>query len=234
MRYDRGTDEVRGKSLSRLARSHILVVCTANVCRSPLAEFVMQDTFRRMRGFDLVTVGSVGIRPPRNGRICELVASTLPESPEWTEFTESHHSLRATVTRLNQASLILTASRPNRAAVARIAPGVRTRTFTLREALMLGEGYDRPTGVSGLDGVLAFAEYLNARRGVVAPQVPTGIRKWFAPKGDPLSIVDGHNMGSREHHHTIKQVREVTTAIADLMTAGAPLRAVPARAARHS
>jgi len=205
--------------VDRLTRSDILVVCTANVCRSPLTEFLLQDLLRNARGFETVAVGSVGTRPMRGVRMCELAASGL-EGPEAEPFVHAHKSLSATQSRLRKASLILTASRSNRAAVAHILPQARTRTFTLKEAIALGEGFSLD-GDTGAEAVRSFARYLESRRGIVAPVAPTGIRRWLASSSsDPWSIVDGHNLGAKQHARTIAEVRSVVQTLGAIMTEG--------------
>lgn len=204
--------------MDRLTRSDILVVCTANVCRSPLTEFLLQDLLRNARGFEAVAVGSVGTRPMRGVRMCELAASGLDGS-EAEAFVHAHKSLSATQSRLRKASLILTASRSNRAAVAHILPQARARTFTLKEAIALGEGFSLD-GASGAEAVKSFARHLQSRRGIVAPVAPTGVRRWLAPSADPWSIVDGHNMGAKQHARTIAEVRSVVRTLGAILTEG--------------
>jgi len=199
-------------------RSDILVVCTANVCRSPLTEFLLQDLLRNTQGFESVAVGSVGNRPMRGVRMCDVAASGI-EGPEAEAFVHAHKSLSATQSRLRKAPLILTASRSNRAAIAHILPQARSRTFTLKEAIALGEGFTLG-GESGPEAVKAFARYLESRRGVVAPVAPSGIRRWFAPSTDPWSIVDGHNLGAKQHARTIAEVHSVVRTLGTLMTGG--------------
>jgi protein-tyrosine phosphatase len=202
----------------------VLIVCTANVCRSPYAEHIIEQAFRRDSTLENVHVGSSGIRSVRGGHICSLVASRMPPSPERAEFIERHRSIRATASRVAQAKLILTASRSNRAALAFIDPTARSRTFTLREAAWLGSNYVRDPSLEGTAAIAAFARYLDSQRGVNPPPPPvrTG---WFARPGDPLSIPDGHNLGNREHLRTLKQVETISAAVARLITVGSDAEA---------
>ncbi|PZQ87797.1 MAG: hypothetical protein DI534_13545 [Leifsonia xyli] len=205
--------------MDRLARSDILVVCTANVCRSPLAEYVLQELLRGTRGFESVAIGSVGVKPVRNGRMCELAEASLTGTNA-EPFARAHKSLSATPTRLGNATLILTASRSNRAAIARILPQARPRTFTITEAIALGQGFS-PEGETGVDAVRAFARYLDARRGLAAPVAPSGVRSWFSRASDPWSIADGHNLGAKQHARTISEVRSRVTTLGGILVEGA-------------
>ncbi|GAA2091314.1 hypothetical protein GCM10009840_33150 [Pseudolysinimonas kribbensis] len=199
----------------------MLIVCTANVCRSPHAEFVMERILRGSSAFDSVRVGSAGLRAVPRGRICELVARHDGADPAWAQFDAEHLSLRTRTARIEQARIVLTASRSNRAAVATLSPEARSRIFTLREALWLGGDFRRDPSLSGEEAVAAFARHLDARRGAGTP--PRERRLPFLPIRDPLSIADGHTRGRREHALTIRQVHEVAESVARLLVSTAPV-----------
>jgi protein-tyrosine phosphatase len=205
-------------------RPTVLIVCTASICRSPYAEFLIEDAFRDKPGMRHVRVGSAGIRPVRGGRICELVAARRPHSEQWEEFVGRHISTRATPARTAQARLILTASRSNRTALALIDPGARSRTFTLREAAWLGSDYVRDPSLEGTAAITAFACYLDSRRGAKPP--PPAVRAgWFSRPSDPLSIADGHGLGQKEHIRTLQSVEQLAGVVARLITVGSASRA---------
>ena len=200
-----------------LARASILVVCTANVCRSPLAQFVLTDTLRRTPGFESVQVSSVGTQPVKNGEVCELVRTTH-SGVGWNEFVAKHRTHAATPFKIGQATLILTASVEMRGMIAAIDPGARSRTFTLREALLLGQDFD-PAGLGPAAAVEAFAAHAHANRGIVPIQAPRrSLLHWGARDEDPLTIQDGHNGDRRQHRATIASVVETSTEIANLIT----------------
>lgn len=206
--------------MSRSVRPTLLIVCTANVCRSPYSEFLIADAFRDVPAMGDVRVGSSGIRPVPHGRTCELVAARRPHSEHWDEFLRRHVSIPSTPSRVAQAGLILTASRSNRAALALIDPAARSRTFTLREAAWLGSDYVRDPSVDGTEAITAFARYLDSRRGKKPPPSPARVR-WFSPRSDALSIADGHNLGQKEHVRTLHHVEEMSVVVAGLIVAGA-------------
>jgi protein-tyrosine phosphatase len=196
----------------------VLIVCTANICRSPLAEYVIDDSFRNSPGFEAVTVGSGGFHPIRNGHICPEVRMTR-SGDQWNEFTENHTSLRATAFKVSHARLILTASRSSRAAMAKIDPDSRSRTFTLREAAWLGEDFVHDPALSGADVVSEYASYLNSQRGLKPRPIPKKRAFRRATRADDmLSIVDGHNLDSLKHRRTIEQVEQVASEIARQIT----------------
>ncbi|HYI33696.1 MAG TPA: low molecular weight phosphatase family protein [Glaciibacter sp.] len=106
----------------------ILIVCTGNVCRSPIAEQLLRD--RLSSAAVTVTIGSAGTRA--------LVGQ--PMTPEAAEQVSEHgttpspHRARQlTAEHVEAADLILTASRDHRGEVVSVAPSASRRTFTLRE-----------------------------------------------------------------------------------------------------
>jgi protein-tyrosine phosphatase len=102
----------------------VLVVCTANICRSPVAEAHL----RSQLGPDAdVVVGSAGLRA-RAGE------------PVWPAMAEAAGIPLAGFTArqvgpdlLRRADLVLTMTRAQRAAAVDLAPATVRRTFTLRE-----------------------------------------------------------------------------------------------------
>ncbi len=215
---------VGGSILSRFVRPTILIVCTANVCRSPYAELLIEDAFRSNPAMENIRVGSAGLQPVRRGHICERVVARCPRGELTDEILRRHVSIRATPTRVSQARLILTASRSNRAALALVDPGARSRTFTLLEAAWLGSDYVRDPLQEGSAAVTAFARYLDSQRGI-KPPLPARRTTWFSHPSDALSIPDGHNLGAREHTRTLQRVGEVAAVVADLIMVGSVSRA---------
>ncbi|WP_084631406.1 arsenate reductase/protein-tyrosine-phosphatase family protein [Demequina aestuarii] len=103
----------------------VLVVCTANRCRSPLAAALL----RRHLGTTAVRVRSAGLLPggeavPEIGR---QVASAAGLD------LESHRSTQVTSEMLEEADLVLTASRAHAQELVARAPDLWPRVFTLRQ-----------------------------------------------------------------------------------------------------
>lgn len=195
----------------------ILVVCTANVCRSPLAQFVLQDALRTVPGFGTVRVTSGGVQAAEGAEVCELVRASQTGQP-WTEFAEAHRARPVTKDDLARSRMIVTASREMRGVLAVMDPTARARTFTLREAELLGVGFDRDDR-AGASAVSAFAHYVNARRGsVTAPTPRRSIWPWARSDNDPFTIADGHNGSAKEHRATLIEVERTARAIGALIT----------------
>ncbi|PRB57564.1 hypothetical protein [Microbacterium sp. MYb45] len=188
----------------------ILVVCAANVCRSPLAELGLRRGF----GADSSTsVSSAGVRATEGDAICELVSS-LHDDEGWREQAQSHHARPVTIELIEQSTLILTASRDIRGELVRLAPRSRDWMFTLKEAAHLGAGFSS----TGPDRVADYVAYLDRARSRATPLagsdgVGSRIRRLFGNRGavDPTSIADRH--GSRGHRETLAEVQSSTATI---------------------
>jgi len=114
------------------ANFHILVVCTGNICRSPLTERLLRRRLddRLGRGAEGIVVSSAGARgldrSPMDLRAAEQLRRLGgdPEDFLARSLTEWH---------VSGADLVLTATRGHRAAVLSEAPVALHRTFTLLE-----------------------------------------------------------------------------------------------------
>ncbi|KJL21423.1 Low molecular weight protein-tyrosine-phosphatase YwlE [Microbacterium oxydans] len=192
----------------------ILVVCAANVCRSPLAELAL----RRGLGADSpITVSSAGVRANAGDPICSAVAS-VHEDEEWQTWAQEHRAQPVTIEQIEQASIVLTASRDIRGELVRMAPRSRDWMFTIKEAAHLGEGFSS----SAADRVVEYVAHLDRGRSRAVPLTPPGgvgarLRQRLRGRTavDPTSIADRH--GSRGHLETISEVEaSVATILAQL------------------
>ena len=115
------------------ARFTLLLVCTGNICRSPLAEMVGRDLLSRMLGMDagLVRIVSAGTRAVVGAEMHPASARVLAEhggNPSGFRARQLTDQLAA------EADLTLTMTREHRHHVLARAPRAMSRTFTLREA----------------------------------------------------------------------------------------------------
>ena len=142
-------------------RPVVLVVCTGNVCRSPLAERALQAAL------DAATPeGATGVRVVSAG------TGALAGEPMTDEAADAvvraggdpagHRARDLVPAQVREAALVLTATRDHRADVVRLVPAAVRRTFTLREAGRLAQA--RADGVTGADP----AERLGSLAGVLA------------------------------------------------------------------
>ncbi len=146
----------------------ILVVCTGNICRSPLAEQLLRAQFAA-RGIK-VTITSAGTGAVEGLPMDETSASLSRElggKPDGFSSTLLRASLIA------NADLILTATREQRSDVARLLPRAAPNTFTLNELarkirdipLIAAEEYPARAD----DTARSIAKQLTAMRGLTAP-----------------------------------------------------------------
>ncbi|CAB4851568.1 unannotated protein [freshwater metagenome] len=124
-------------SANTLRPVRILVVCTANICRSPAMEMLLQDSFSRA-GLppDEVDVASSGVDALEGSARCarsRLLADAHAEAQD-NEALWTSPSRLLRVEQIASADLVLTAARIHRGAVARLLPTARGRTFTLLQA----------------------------------------------------------------------------------------------------
>ena len=116
----------------------VLVVCTANVCRSPLAERVIGTRFADAahdgRIHDhLLLLRSAGTDAEPGDPMC-------PQSAALVHYVPQEHRARLIQPRLlASAGLIVTADRYHRGECARMWPECRPRLFTLTQAAALAE-----------------------------------------------------------------------------------------------
>lgn len=154
--------------------ARILMICTANVCRSPAAAALLAA---RLPG---VEVASRGVEARGGQGACPVAARALRERGI---DLSGHTSQRLAERDVRAATLVLTATRWHRASVVELRPSARVRTYTLAEAARLArwlvaEGGAPPDALAELSGtadvserVLWLAEQLDGQR-AFAPRAP--------------------------------------------------------------
>lgn len=106
----------------------VLMVCTANYCRSPIAEQLLTAATAERFGPGFWTVSSAGTDAHSVWPIHEFSAQVLMQRHA---FVDGHHSRLLDATMLRAADLVLTATREHRSAVVRLLPAAIGRTFTM-------------------------------------------------------------------------------------------------------
>lgn len=201
--------------------SEVLFVCAANVCRSPLMEL----TFRELSGTaeDSWRVASRGVSVKTSLPMCEVAASLIIE-PESRRRASAHRSVPAVAEEMEQFGLIITASRAERAAVARLSPAARSRTFTLLEATRLGAGLtEAPESVVSTSSerrntLARYVAHLDAQRGIgLAPEVPgahgRAARLLRKATVEVMDLPDRHELRASRHHRRMLDAARGVTAV---------------------
>jgi protein-tyrosine phosphatase len=198
----------------------LLVVCTANVCRSPLAQRVFEQAFGGSV-LDSVRVGSAGVRAEEDRPICPVSAAALLDQDGGPDFAAAHRSHLLTEHDVRSADLVLVMERDHRSAVVRLAPGAQAKVFTLREAEGLLDVL-RERGAEPSADLAGVARALHSVRGLAPlPREPPK-RRWFqraVEPEDPFTIVDGHGLDDERHTAAAATVKSTAERVAAAMTA---------------
>ncbi len=147
----------------------ILMVCTGNVCRSPLLERLVQKAADERFGPGALPVRSAGTLglagEPMDARAAAALRA-MGGSPE------GFVARRLTEPMVSSAALVLTATREHRAQVSRLHPRAMKRTFTFRELAhilsFLGED-QLPTTQDPVERAAALAVLATNHRGLRRP-----------------------------------------------------------------
>jgi protein-tyrosine-phosphatase len=132
----------------------ILMVCTANQCRSPMAEVLLRDLLQRRNLDGALQVDSAGVwatdgMPATEFAVQAMQARRLD--------LRGHTSKRTTQEIVDVASVILVMTEGHRRSLQALFPEASSRIHLLTE--MAGEDWGIPDPVGGpLEGYLALAE----------------------------------------------------------------------------
>lgn len=141
----------------------ILVVCTGNVCRSPYIHLRLAHDLADL-DIDVESAGTGALvgHPVDPGSAALLDAAGVP----WSEF----RARQLTAPMVEQADLVLTATRGHRRRVVQEAPAALQRTFALIDFADLVERVDERDvrGSSGRNGVARLVTAAIERRAKVA------------------------------------------------------------------
>jgi len=139
----------------------LLVVCRANLIRSPIATGLLRTTLQKAGCSELV-VRSAGLQV--------APGSTPPEAAMRAAEDQgidliSHRASGVTASAVSCAALVLTMTEAQRAAVARLSPMATPRVFTLAELVRLTTVPDAPEEQTWRE----LAHWAHVRRPLVAP-----------------------------------------------------------------
>jgi protein-tyrosine phosphatase len=124
----------------------VLFVCTANHCRSPIAEQLLaHDAAEAFGGSDAWLVESAGIDIPGHWPLHEYAAAVLAER---LPVVADHRSASLDTPTIRLANLVLTATRRHRSSVVSSVPAAIGRTFTILQFARL---CDAVSPISGTD-----------------------------------------------------------------------------------
>ena len=158
----------------------ILIVCTGNVCRSPMAEYILR---RRLSGQMEVVVQSAGVFAPYGAPASDEAVRVLRE---WDIELTPHRSQPLTAELVNDADIILVMTQQHLREIARNYPQASQRVFLLKSFGTSGQSEDIPDPIGlpvhvyrqvrdRIDGAISdFILYMmeRDRRAAAAPERP--------------------------------------------------------------
>lgn len=116
--------------------SRILFVCTGNICRSPIAQYVLGT---RLADLDGVELRSAGTHPPVGHPMTPEAVILSQEFGARGGHAAHHRAKHLTPPQVEASDLILTMTRRHRRAVVELAPRRLRQSFTVREFARVAE-----------------------------------------------------------------------------------------------
>lgn len=146
----------------------VLVVCTGNICRSPIGQQLLRARFAdagASDAFQVLSAGTLGARGQAMPDEAQQMSRRYGGRPD------GHLSTPLSEKLVSRSQLVLTATRDHRAAVASLVPRASRYAFTLNQFARLAASVERAeldAIPDPLDRVAAIA----ARRGFAPPAHP--------------------------------------------------------------
>ena len=125
--------------------ARVLVVCTGNVCRSPIAEGFLRAAFETRLGAAAPVVASAGTMGWTGSG---ADPASVRAAAELSVDISSHRARALDADEVARSTLILGMATDHVRAVSAAVPQARSRTFTLKELVRLLEALPQPGQVS--------------------------------------------------------------------------------------
>ena len=137
----------------------ILVVCSGNICRSPLAEQLLRARLAgATESFRLLSAGTIA----DDG--VPMTEQAVALATQYGAVPQGHRSRLLTEGQIESADVVLTATRAHRAAVVSLVPRASRFSFTLKEFAALVDSLSREERASLTDAA-SVVEAAAAQRG---------------------------------------------------------------------
>jgi len=168
----------------------ILAVCTANICRSPMIELLL----RKQLDPEKFTVGSAGVHGWNRAPVDSMVTMELAR---FGVRAAGFQSRALNDQLINEADLILAATRDHRAHILGRSPDALRKTFTLLEFAALMDGSTAEPAVVSSPATLVEESF--KRRGQARKD---------------LDLSDPYRQGPDVHRAVAEKVRDAVSVIA--------------------
>jgi protein-tyrosine phosphatase len=197
----------------------ILIVCTGNVCRSPLAEQLL--TARLSEAGIPVRVESAGTRA--------LVGRGMPEevtalSLDYGGDPSGHLGRQVTPEMVEDADLILTATRDHRGEIVSLSPAASRHTFTLQQFARISQASEtRPL----LEPVVEHREAPGARSALVEYVATVAASRGYAPppaRAIDDDIEDPFRQSKQVYRRVARTIDEAVTSVVEALASAVPRR----------
>lgn len=162
----------------------ILVVCTGNICRSPIAEGFLRRDLERRFGPEAPDVSSAGVGAWDGAEVSE--GSVVAAGERGTDIAD-HRARQVAPGLVREADLVLCMASDHRSAIDEMFPDASGRTFTLKELVRLLES-SPPNGAAPSLGARVAAAGEARRRGFAGNPRDEDVAD---PLGQPLEAYRG-------------------------------------------
>jgi protein-tyrosine phosphatase len=180
-------------------RFGILTVCTGNICRSPLAEYLLREGLDRWKVVDVSSAGTGALvghaMTDQTIAIAQAFGATAPDR---------HRARMLETDHLRKANLVIALTREHRRDIVGMLPRGSRHTFTLRELARLLAAVQ----VADLETVagLPLGDTLGRFEELV--HVAASLRGYVAPPDDELDddVIDPYRRGEEIYELSAAQL----------------------------
>lgn len=188
----------------------ILMICTGNICRSPLAEQLLQN---QLRDIPEINISSAGTRAMVGEQMFDATQEIARSYG--LDSTESHRARQMSEALLESSDLILTMTRDHRRAVVEMSPRVTRRVFTVREFARLAQvttdevlvAETNPAGATPGEKLRAAVKAVTLGRSIVPP----------IANADEDDVVDPYRQSSDVHRTSAQQLVPAIDTVTNLL-----------------
>lgn len=197
-------------------RFRLLTVCTANICRSPLAEQLLADALEGIPPMQVSSAGTHALVGEAMNETSQHIARELG-----VPHPERHVARQLTAELLTDSDLVLALTREHRRLIVELSPRVARRVFTIREFGRLADALeDQDLRAEMGHGPVPLIDRLRiAAASVVLAR--TGLNPARDPEDD--DVVDPFARGAEIFRQSTQQLAPAVEATARLFRRAAAL-----------